>query len=85
MIMISIFPSKFIFNFQIKKSLLKLKKTPINVLIEISAIQGGIKYFTSWEPRLSAKNFARNSVSQMRQKTSKIALNWEFLPMTRNF
>ena len=47
--------------------------------------QDGIKYFTSWELILSAKNFARNSVSQTRQKTSKIALNWEFLPMTRNF
>ena len=85
MIMISIFPSKFIFNFQIKKSLLKLKKTPFNVLIEISAIQGGIKYFTSWEPILSANNLARDSGIQPRQKTSKIAVIWVFLLMTRNF
>ena len=33
--------------------------------------QGGIKYFTSWEPILSAKNFARNSGSQTRQKIPK--------------
>ena len=30
--------------------------------------QGGIKHFTSWEPMLSVKNFARNSGSKMRQK-----------------
>ena len=36
--------------------------------------QGGIKHFTSWEPMLSGKNFARNSGSQMRQKTWKIAV-----------
>ena len=48
-------------------------------------VQGGIKYFTSWEPILSAKNFARNSGSQTRQKTSKIAVIWVFLPVTRNF
>lgn len=33
--------------------------------------QGGIKYFTSWEPILSAENFARNSGSQTRQERSK--------------
>ena len=33
--------------------------------------QGGIKYFTSWEPILSAKNFARNSGSQTQQKIPK--------------
>ena len=47
--------------------------------------QGGMKYFTSWEPILSVKNFARNSGSQTRQKTSKIAVIWVFLPVTRNF
>ena len=31
--------------------------------------QGGIKHFTSWELMLSAKNFARNSGIQMRQKS----------------
>ena len=38
--------------------------------------QGGIKYFTSWEPILSAKNFARNSGSQTRQRAFKIAVIW---------
>ena len=47
--------------------------------------QGGMKYFTSWEPILSATNFARNSVSQRRQKTSKIAVIWVFLPVTKSF
>ena len=47
--------------------------------------QGGMKYFTSWEPILSAKNFARNSGSQTRQKTSKIAVIWVFLPVTKFF
>ena len=47
--------------------------------------QGGIKYFASWEPILSAKNFAPNSVSQTRQKMSKIAVIWVFFHMTRNF
>ena len=50
-----------------------------------SKSQGGIKYFTSWEPILSANNFARNSVSQTQQKTSKIAVIWVYLPLTRNF
>ena len=47
--------------------------------------QGGMKYFASWEPILSAKSFARNSRSQTPQKTSKIAVVWVFLLMTRNF
>ena len=47
--------------------------------------QDGKEYFTSWEPILSAKYFATNSVSQMRQKTSKIVVIWVFFPMTRNF
>ena len=38
--------------------------------------QGGIKYFTSWEPILLAKNFARNSGSQLQQKAFKIAVIW---------
>ena len=38
--------------------------------------QGGIKYFTSWEPILSARNFARNSGSQTRQRAFKIAVIW---------
>ena len=42
---------------------------PLN--ISCSDNQGGIKYFTSWEPILSAKNFARNSGSQTRQKIPK--------------
>ena len=46
--------------------------------------QVGIKYFTSWDPVFSAKNFARNSGSQTRQKMSKIAVIWVFLPETRN-
>ena len=55
--------------------------------------QSGIKYFTSWELILSAKNFARNS----RQKIFKILLIWvlpwqeisscnrKFLAITRSF
>ena len=39
--------------------------------------QGGIKYFTLWEPILSAKSFARNS-SQTRQKVFKTAVIWVF-------
>ena len=46
--------------------------------------QGGMKYFTSWEPILSAKNFARNT-RKTRQKTSKIAVIWVFLPVTKLF
>ena len=42
----------------------------------VGPIQGGIKYFTSWEPILSGKNFARNSGSQTRQKAFKIAVIW---------
>ena len=51
--------------------------------VEEAMNQGGIKYFTLWEPVLSAKNFAQNSVSQTRQKTSKIVVIWVFLPMKR--
>ena len=39
-------------------------------------MQGGIKYFTSWEPILLAENFARNSGSQTRQMAFKIAVIW---------
>ena len=53
--------------------------------VRIKLNQGGIKYFTSWEPILSAKNFARNSRSQTQQKTSKIAVIGVFLPVTRSF
>ena len=44
-----------------------------------SVLQGGIKYFTSWEPILSAINFTRNSGNQTRQKAFKIAVIWELL------
>ena len=43
------------------------------IFIYHTSCQGGIKYFTSWEPILSAENFARNSGSQTRQKMFKIA------------
>ena len=37
----------------------------------IKCNQGRIKYFTSWEPILSAENFTQNSGSQTRQEHSK--------------
>ena len=47
-------------------------------IINYSQTQSGIKYFTSWKLILSAKNFARNSGSRMRQKTFKIVVIWVF-------
>ena len=55
------------------------------VLVLPSARLGGIEYFTSWEPILSAKNYVWNRGSQMWQKTSKKAVIWVFLVAWNSF
>ena len=51
-------------------------KIPIFDNLRGNPAQGGIKYFTLWEPILSSKNFAQNIGSQMPQRVSKIAVIW---------